>query len=109
MLSAIGLRGELFHTPTGKAFADIPMNDHRETWPIRSQRFRNWLRRCYYETTGEAASAAAIRSALDLCEARAQFDGRERAVHIRVAEHVGRTYLDLADDAPCKSGWTDGR
>jgi hypothetical protein len=97
MLSAIGLRGELFHTPTDKAFA-IPVNDHRETWPIRSQRFRNWLRRCYYEATGEAASAAAIRSALDLCEARAQFDGRERAVHIRVAEHAGYLYLDLADE-----------
>ncbi len=74
------------------------MNDHRETWPIRSTRFRNWLRRCYYEATGEAASAAAIRSALDLCEARAQFDGRERAVHIRVAEHAGYLYLDLADE-----------
>ena len=35
MLSAIGLCGELFHTPTGKAFADIPVNDHRETWSIR--------------------------------------------------------------------------
>jgi hypothetical protein len=37
MLSAFGLRGELFHTPTGKAFAEIPMNDQRETWSIRSR------------------------------------------------------------------------
>jgi hypothetical protein len=37
----------------------------------------------YYQATGEAASAAEIRSALDLFEARAQFDGPERAVHIR--------------------------
>ena len=98
MLTAIGLCGELFHTPAGAAFADIPVNNHRETWPIRSQRFRSWLRRCHYEATGEAASAAAIRSALDLLEARAQFDGPERAVHIRTAEHGGRIYLDLADE-----------
>ena len=98
MLSAIELCGELFHTPAGAAFADIPVNNHRETWAIRSQRFRSWLRRCHYEATGEAASAAAIRSALDLLEARAQFDGSERAVHIRTAEHGGRTYLDLADE-----------
>jgi hypothetical protein len=38
-----------------------------------------------------------IRSALDLLEARAQFDAPERTVHTRVAEHDGDTYLDLAD------------
>jgi hypothetical protein len=98
MLRAIGRCGELFHTPAGAAYADIPVNNHRETWPIRSQRFRNWLRRCHYAATGEAASAASIRSVLDLLEARAQFDGPERAVHIRTAEHGGRIYLDLADE-----------
>jgi hypothetical protein len=98
MLTAIGLAGELFHTATGAALADIPVNGHRETWPIRSKRFRSWLRRCHYQATGEAASAAAVRSALDLLEGRAQFDGPERAVHIRTAEHGGRIYLDLADE-----------
>ena len=33
------------------------------------------------------------RSALDLLEARAQFDGPERAVHVRTAEHAERLYL----------------
>ena len=89
---------DLFHTATGTAFADITIDDHRETWPIRSQRFRGWLRRRYYQATGGAASAAEIRSALDLLEARAQFDGPERAVHIRIAEHAGHIYLDLADE-----------
>src|SRR5262249_4916177 len=54
-------------------------------------------RRRYYEATGGAASAAEIRSALDLLEARAQFDGPERAIHVRIAEHAGHIYLDLAD------------
>jgi hypothetical protein len=89
---------DLFHTAAGTAFADILVNGHRETWPIRSKRFRGWLRRRYYEETGEAACAAAIRSALDLLETRAQFDGPERAVHIRLAEHAGHIYLDLADE-----------
>src|SRR5438132_739146 len=43
-------------------------------------------------------NAAAVRSALDLLEARAQFDGSERAVHVRIAEHAGHIYLDLADE-----------
>jgi hypothetical protein len=98
MLIDIALCEELFHTATGTAFADVMIDGHRETWPIRSKRFRAWLRRCYYQATGEAASAAEIRSALELLEARAQFDGPQRAVHVRIAEHGGHIYLDLADE-----------
>ena len=98
MLNEMVLCEELFHTPSGVAFADFITEGHRETWPIRSKRFRTWLRRCYYHATGSAPSAAAIRSALDLLEARAQFDSPERAVNTRVAEHAGRLYLDLADE-----------
>src|SRR5438093_10111657 len=97
MLIEMALYEELLHTAAGTAFADLLINGHRETWPIRSKRLRGWLRRRYYQATGAAASAAEIRSALDLLEARAQFDGGERAVHIRIAEQAGHIYLDLAD------------
>src|SRR5437867_5648864 len=65
---------ELFHTAVGTAFADVLIDGHRETWPIRSRRFRAFLRRSYYKATGIAASALAIKVALDQLEARAQFD-----------------------------------
>jgi hypothetical protein len=87
----------LFHDPNGTAFADLEIDGHRETWPIGSRQLRHWLRRRYYEETGSAASAETIRSAVELLEARAQFDAPERTVHIRIAEHDGRIYLDLAD------------
>jgi hypothetical protein len=98
MLEDMALCEEVFHTASGVAFADLVVDGHRETWPIRSQRFRSWLRRCYYRETGTAPSGSAILSALDLLEARAQFDAPERAVNIRVAEHAGHLYLDLADE-----------
>jgi hypothetical protein len=98
MLNDMALCEDLFHTAAGTAFADILVNGHRETWPIRSKRFRGWLRRCYYQATGAAAGAGEIRSALDLLETRAQFDAPERTVHIRLAEHAGHIYLDLADE-----------
>ena len=97
-LIKIGATVELFHTITGTAFADLWINGQRETWPIRSKQFRWWLRRSYYQATGIVPSAEAIRSALDLLEARAQFDGPQRTVYVRVAEHSGRIYLDLADE-----------
>ena len=31
---------ELFHTPDGTGFADLDINGHRETWPIRSKGFQ---------------------------------------------------------------------
>src|SRR6516225_6102480 len=89
---------EVFHTTNGTAFAELVIDGHRQTWPLRSKRFRNSLRRCYYQETGTAPKRSAIASALDLLEARAQFDGPERAINIRIAEHAGRLYLDLADE-----------
>jgi hypothetical protein len=98
MLIPDAVSAEFFHTAAGTAFVDLLINGNRETWPIRSKRFRTWLRRRHYEATRTAASAAAVNSALDLFEAQAQFEGPERAVHVRLAEHAGHIYLDLADE-----------
>jgi hypothetical protein len=98
MLTQIAACDALFHTATGTAFADLLVDGHRETWPIRSKRFRGWLRRRYYEATGDVLSGHAISSELDLLEARAQFDAPERSVHVRVAEHAGHIFVDLADE-----------
>jgi hypothetical protein len=99
MLSLLCASGSLFHTAAGTAYADLIIDGHRETWAIRSRQFRTWLRRCYFEETGCAANSAVLGSALDLLEAKAQFDALERAVNLRVAEHQGSIYLDLADQA----------
>ncbi len=98
MITNLAVGAELFHTADGTAFADLMIDGHRETWPVRSTRLRSWLRRKYYEATGAAPGAGAISSALNLLEARAQFDAPRRTVYLRVAEHDGRIYLDLADD-----------
>ena len=98
MLTDLAAGAELFHTADGTAFADLMMDGHRETWPVRSMRLRSWLRRKHYEATGAAARTGPITSALDLLEARAQFDAPRRAVYLRVAEHDGRIYLDLCDE-----------
>ena len=46
---------ELFHSADGTAFADVMINDHRETWPVRTKGFRRWLARQFFEETGGAA------------------------------------------------------
>ena len=100
-LIKIGLEADLFHSPDGTGFADLQVNGHRETWPIRSKGFRRWLGKRYFELT---------RSALNVIEARAQFEGPTRSVHVRVAGTGDRIYLDLADEAwRCVEISSDGR
>ena len=89
----------LFHSPDGTGFADIEINGHRETWPIRAKGFRRWLARRFFEATEGAPSSEALQSALNVIEAKAHFDGTERIVHVRVGGLDNRLYLDLGDEA----------
>jgi hypothetical protein len=71
MLSPFRAGGSLFHTAAGVAYADLIIDSHRETWAIRSRQFRNWLRKRYFDETGDALSSATLTAALDLLEAKA--------------------------------------
>ena len=90
---------ELFHAPDRTGFADLDINGHRETWPIRAKGFRRWLARRFFEETQGAPSSEALQSALNVIEAKAHFDAPERLVHVRVGGLDGRLYLDLCDEA----------
>ena len=90
---------ELFHSADGTAFADLDINGHRETWPVRTKGFKRWLARQFYEATDGAASSEALQSALNVVEAKAHFDAPERPVYIRVGGIDGSLYLDLGDKA----------
>jgi hypothetical protein len=90
---------ELFRSPDGTGYADLEVNGHRETWPVKSRVFRRWMERQCYELEQEVPSAIALQSAIGLVEARAQYDAPERETHVRVASLEGRLYLDLCDEA----------
>ena len=55
--------GGLFHAPDSIGYADISHHHRRETWPIRSRGFRQWLVRVYYEVNGTAPNSEAIQTA----------------------------------------------
>src|SRR5262245_59791380 len=88
---------ELFHAPDGTGYAIIPVDDHLETWPIRSRGFKRWLARAFFAETASAPNSDAIQAALNVIEAKAHFEGRERPVYVRVGSFEGLLYLDLAD------------
>jgi hypothetical protein len=99
LASAVGeVEGlELFSTPSHEPFVMIPHGTHRECWPVRSTAFRRWLARLHFAQTGTAPGSQAVTDALAVLEGRALYEGAEHEVHLRLAEHDGAVWLDLAD------------
>lgn len=57
ILITIAEAAELFQTPENIAFADIDIDGHRETWPIRGKSFRHWLVKRFYQSTRGAPNS----------------------------------------------------
>ena len=87
----------LFHTPPpdNDAFANITIDDHRETHRVRGRGFREWLRYQYFEKMESGCNSEAMQVAIETIAAKAQYQGDERQVYVRVAEHAGAIYVDL--------------
>ena len=88
-------RAKFWHSADSTAFVDICVENHRETWPLRSRNFKLWLARQYYENCRSAPNSDAVQSALNVLEAKARFDGPERQVNVRIAAANGKIYIDL--------------
>ena len=89
----------LFHTADMTAFADIDINGHRETWPVKSKTFSYLLARAFYQETHSAAGSEAIQAVLNVIEAKARHDAIEREAYVRTARLDGKLYIDLGDKA----------
>lgn len=88
---------ELWHTPAKEAYATIPIGNHYETWPVRSQTIKRFLVKRFFDETAKAMNSDAVSAAVNLIEAKALFEGEEHPVHVRVAEYEGNVYLDLSN------------
>ena len=89
----------LFHNARKreKAYAEIENDGHRETWPVRSRGFREWLQHRFYKQHGGAPNNEALQSAEGTLKAKARFDGPACEVYRRVGAANGALYLDLCN------------
>ena len=88
----------LFHTADGVGFVLISRDDHEELLPVMEKACQSWLRHQFWRSEGKAPAAAVLKDALLMIEARALFEGEERSVEVRVSEHAGDVYVDLANE-----------
>lgn len=101
----------LWHTPAKDAFVSIPIDSHVENWPVKSQTFKRFLAKQFFDSHSKAMNSDALSSAINLLEAKALFEGDEHSVHVRVAEHDGNIYVDLCDGSwrvaeITRAGWS---
>jgi hypothetical protein len=92
--------GAFFHDGD-VAYADVLATQpvpHHEVLRVRSRAFRTWLSGRHWQATGRPAGGQALTEAIDVIAAHGQFDGPNRRVGLRIAEHRGAIYLDLGDD-----------
>lgn len=92
---------KLFHSPgdDGDGYAIVPDGDHRETMPIKSRQFRNWLSSQFYQTSdGKVPGSQALQDAVNTLTGKALHDGPEHPVHVRIAQDDEAIYLDLCND-----------
>jgi hypothetical protein len=100
VLIGIGRSAELFRDDKRAAFVAALVENHRETWAVKSGDFRRWLVGSFFRRTGKAPSASAVADAIAVLEAEAQFAGDHRQVRVRTAQgEDGCIYLDIGDDS----------
>jgi hypothetical protein len=96
LIVAIAADAELFHGPDGVQYATVPANGHYETWPLRSLGFHGWINQRFHAQYRRVPAAPSISDALGVLDGKAQYEGPERPVFIRVGEDGdGTIYLDL--------------
>lgn len=96
-LIRLGCQAELFHNDLEESFAAIQLQDHTEIWKLKSKKFKNWLIHKFYNEQGTAPKNEWITQALSVLEMKASFEGKNHNLQLRVADHEGAFYYDLAD------------
>jgi hypothetical protein len=92
------LAAHLFRTPYGGVFCDVATNRGIAAVPIYGEEFRAWLRLTLKQRTGVQPTKSALASIIEQIKAYAWQHAPIENVHLRVAHHDGRVYLDLADE-----------
>jgi hypothetical protein len=90
---------DLWLSHEGDAWADIFIDGVRHSHPVRSAKFKRWLSGQLWLKHEMPSNSEAMQSALLVIESKAEYGGApKRQVFLRVGEHDGSIYIDVADE-----------
>ncbi len=87
---------QLFTDQTDQPFAQLPLGNHQEIWPVNGRPFKRWLSVKFRSQEGKPPSNNAVSEAVLSIEGACTEGGRHQ-LHNRVGWHDGVLYYDLAD------------
>ena len=90
---------DLFSTPAGVPYGTLDIGGVKQTWPLRSENFRLWLGKVFYEAKRKPPGGQALQDAVATLAGMAVHGGPQKEVYLRLAGHDGAIYLDLANKA----------
>lgn len=94
----IGSETILFHDEFREPYARLLVNGHRETYRLKSKNFKRWSSHLFWGQEQKTPNPNAISSALMTLEGMAAFDGKQIALHNRIANHDGALWYDLTNE-----------
>jgi hypothetical protein len=89
---------ELWRDAGGTTYATVPIKDHLEHWPLKSEGIRRWLALVNYKKTDSTLGTQAIEDVVRTLDIKAYSEGRQYEPFVRVGQQDGKLYLDLCDD-----------
>ena len=96
---AESIGAEYFRSDTGDLFAAIPVNEHREISALDSKGFSTWIQRLYYKKVNRPVGSEAVKQALAVLMAKAQYDCETPVtLHTRVAGDSREIWYDLSNE-----------
>ncbi|HEX2237336.1 MAG TPA: hypothetical protein VHJ19_03025 [Gammaproteobacteria bacterium] len=96
-LIELAAQAKLFHDQEDRGYATIFVAGHKETWPVKSKGFKEWICQELYAYEKRGVNGSALQDAIETVEGQARFDAPEKSAHLRLAEHDGKIYIDLCD------------
>lgn len=94
------LATRLFRTEDNEAYVVLPLHGHQEVHKITSKPFKHFMSGLLYSRTGRVPPNSALAEATQTLQALALFGNGSsvQQVHLRVARHDDKVYVDLAND-----------
>ena len=89
----------LFKDQYGTAHAQVRIADHDEIIRVESSKFKRYLSRLFYDKNGsKVVNAESITNAIQVIQAKAEYEGQTIPLSLRVAWYNGNIYYDLSND-----------
>ena len=88
---------DLFHDDCDRAYVTAMIRDVKETLPISSGLYQAKLRLAFTQMTGKILPNKVLRDVIEQLGSIAMLQRPEYLTAIRVAEHAGAVYIDLAN------------